>query len=219
VSNPSEPADELLPGEVAPEDLSDELARKYDPDRLMKLVSRRAGKQESLDASLRNKYEKRLGVDLGHVRVITGEFAEEFNKRKNSYAVTVGGTGMILMGGSPDRAMTSASGRALLAHELTHVAQAKKGLYRSARSDSMPFAEEGHQAEAEAEDMEAAVADEEAGHSDPNAAQAPSQMDDNVKNEQRAEEARQQVFERVFEMIADTMRFQDHRGGADPRRP
>jgi hypothetical protein len=219
VSNPSEPADELLPGEVAPEDLSDELARKYDPDRLLKLVSKRAGKQESLDATLRHKYEKKLGVDLGHVRVITGEFAEEFNKKRNAYAVTVGGTGMILMGGSPDRSMASSAGRALLAHELTHVAQAKKGLYRSGRSDSMPFAEEGHEAEAEAEEMEAMIAAEESGYGDPTAAQAPSQMDDNVNTEKRAEEARQQVFERVFEMIADTMRFQDHRGGSDPRRP
>ena len=215
MSNPSEPADELLPGEVSPEDLSDELARKYDPDKLLKLVSKRAGKQESLDASLRSKYESRLGVDLGHVRVITGEFAEEFNKKKNAYATTIGGTGMILMGGSPG----TTDGDRLLAHELTHVAQAKKGLYRSARTDSMPFAEEGHEAERDAEEMEAMIAHEEQGYDDPNAAQAPSQMDDNVQNERRAEEARRQVFERVFEMIADTMRYQDHRGGADPRRP
>src|SRR5690349_24244254 len=113
------------------------------------MVSRRAGKQEALDASLRSKYESRLGVDLGHVRVVTGEFAEEFNKRKNAYATTIGGTGLILMGGSPDRAMTGAAGRALLAHELTHVAQAKKGLYRSSRSEDRPFAEEGFEAEAE----------------------------------------------------------------------
>jgi len=217
VAAPSE--NELQPGEVAPEDLTDELARKYDPERLLKLVSKRAGKQESLDASIRHRYEKRLGVDLGHVRVITGEFAEEFNKRKNSYAVTVGGTGMILMGGSPDRSMASSAGRALLAHELTHVAQAKKGLYRSARSDAMPFAEEGHEAEAEAEEMEAMIAAEESGYGDPTGTPAPSRMDDQVDNEAKAQEATRQVIERVFELIADTMRSQDQRGGIDPRRP
>ena len=53
--------------------------------------------------SIRAKYEKRFGVDLGHVRVVTGEFAEEFNRKREAYAVTVGGTGMILMGNSPDK--------------------------------------------------------------------------------------------------------------------
>ena len=57
---------------------------------------------------------------------------------------------MILMGGSPDKSMGSASGQALLAHELTHVAQATKGLHRKATfSGGMPFAEE-HEVEAEA---------------------------------------------------------------------
>lgn len=217
MANPTDP--ELPPGDVAPEDLNDELARKYDPDRLLKLVSKRAGKQEQLDASLRQRYERRLGVDLGHVRVITGEFAEEFNKKRNAYAVTIGGTGMILMGGSPDRSMASNAGRALLAHELTHVAQAKKGLYRSARTDGMPFAEEGHQAEAEAEEMEAMIAAEESGYGDPTGTPGPSRDDDQAYNEKKAQEAARMVIERVFEMLSDTMSHQDQRSGADPRRP
>src|SRR3954464_14818277 len=113
-----------------PEELSEELARKYDPERLLRLVSKRAGKGESLDPSIRAKYEKRFGVDLGHVRIYTGEFAEEFNRKRNEYAVTVGSTGMILMGGSPEKSMGSAAGQALLSHELTHVAQAHQGLHR-----------------------------------------------------------------------------------------
>src|SRR5687767_8848363 len=106
--------------ETRAEDLSDELARKYDPERLLKIIAKRAGRGESLDHSVRAKYEKRFGVDLGHVRLITGEFAEEFNRQRNAYAVTVGATGMILMGNSPDKAMGTSSGSALLAHELTH---------------------------------------------------------------------------------------------------
>src|SRR5215813_5159166 len=95
-------------------------------------MSKRAGRGESLDHSIRAKYEKRFGVDLGHVRLFTGEFAEEFNRQRGAYAVTIGSTGMILMGGSPEKSMGSASGQALLAHELTHVAQAERGLYRKA---------------------------------------------------------------------------------------
>src|SRR4029079_10810891 len=93
-----------------------------------------------LEHSVRQRYERRLGVDLGHVRVFTGEFAEEFNRQRNAYAVTIGSTGMIMMGGSPDKSMGSASGQALLAHELTHVAQAEQGLHRKATfQGGMPF--------------------------------------------------------------------------------
>src|SRR5215468_10760153 len=114
------------------------------------MMSKRAGKGESLDHSLRQKYEKRFGVDLGHVRIYTGEFAEEFNRKRDAYAVTIGSTGMILMGGSPEKSMGSTSGQALLAHELTHVAQAHRGVHRkSTFSGGMPFGEE-HEAEAEA---------------------------------------------------------------------
>ena len=121
-----------------PEDISDELARKYDPERLLKMLAGRAGRGEALDHALRSKYEKRFGVDLGHVRVYSGEFAEEFNRQRGAYAVTIGSTGMILMGGSPEKSMASSSGQALLAHELTHVAQAKGGLHRKAQG--MPAA-------------------------------------------------------------------------------
>src|SRR5262249_56989231 len=96
------------------------------------MVSRRAGKGERLDHSIREKYEKRFGVDLGHVRVYTGEFAEEFNRQRSAYAVTIGSTGMILMGGSPEKSLGSASGQALLGHQLTHVAQQTRGRHRKA---------------------------------------------------------------------------------------
>src|SRR5262249_18427563 len=136
--------------------LDEELAKKYDPERMLRMVSKRAGKGEPLDHSVRAKYEKRFGVDLGHVRIITGEFAEEFNKKRDAYAVTIGSTGMILMGGSPEKSMGSTSGQALLAHELTHVAQAHQGAHRKATfSGAMPFGEE-HEAEAEAVEHEEA---------------------------------------------------------------
>src|SRR5664279_3912021 len=144
-----------------PEDLTDELARKYDPARMLKIISKRAGRGDALEHSVRAKYEKRFGVDLGHVRVYTGEFAEEFNRQRNAYAVTVGATGMIMMGNSPEKSMASAQGQALLAHELTHVAQQAKGLHRKATfEDAMPFAAEH---ETEADLVEQAVLHEELG--------------------------------------------------------
>ena len=137
------------------EQLTDELAKKYDPERLLRIVSRRAGRGQMLDQAVRAKYEKRFGVDLGHVRVYTGEFAEEFNRKRNAYAVTIGSTGMILMGGSPDKSMASQAGQALLAHELTHVAQANRGLHNKNFAGAMPLATEEH--EEEAEEIEAEI--------------------------------------------------------------
>ncbi len=184
------------------EDLSDDLAKKYDPERLLKLISKRAGKGEALDASIRAKYEKRFGVDLGHVRLITGEFAEEFNKQRGAHAVTVGTTGMILMGGSADRAMHTRSGQALLAHELTHVAQARKAL-----SYDKPFASEGGDHEAEAREVES---EEHGGHKPK---QGPSSQQIHEAMERTVEE----VKKRVMDMFTDVYRNKGHRNGSARR--
>lgn len=191
-----------------PEDLTDELAKKYDPERLLKMVSRRAGRGEALDHSVRSKYERRFGVDLGHVRVYSGEFAEEFNRQRSAYAVTIGSTGMILMGGSPDKSMASASGQALLAHELTHVAQAKRGLHHKNFSGAMPLATEEH--EDEAEDVEAEVLaaggnlDSIDTHGDTQLAGAVASA--KVANKEAMDRALEDIKKRVFEMAADAYR-------------
>jgi hypothetical protein len=189
------------------EELTDELARKYDPERLLRVVSRRAGRGQSLDHDVRAKYERRFGVDLGHVRVYSGEFAEEFNRKRNAYAVTIGSTGMILMGGSPDKSMASSSGQALLAHELTHVAQAKRGLHNKNFAGAMPLATEEH--EDEAEEIEAEVA---AGHDEGGAPQSTRGSAEagagKVAAKESMELAIEKVKERVFEMAADAARTQ-----------
>jgi hypothetical protein len=189
---------------VAPEDLSDELVRRYDPERLLRLVAKRAGKGEQLDYQLRQRYERRFGVDLSHVRVYTGEFAEEFAKSRDAYAVTVGDTGMILMGGSPEKSMASAAGQALLAHELTHVAQAEKHLAAAARAPGMQFAGE-HEAEAEAVEHEVAGG-EGGGSSEADASKAQDDL-------------RELVTKRVFDMLAEAGRVGIIRGGPELRRP
>lgn len=194
------------------EELSDELARKYSPEKLLRMISRRAGKGESLDHSVRAKYEKKFGVDLGHVRVYTGEFAEEFNRKRDAYAVTIGSTGMILMGGSPEKSMATPSGQALLAHELTHVAQQQKGLHRKGTfSGAMEFT---HEDEAEAEEVEH---EEQMGQS-----LTAKQFADKSKAEMQAADDRrdaiEKIKERVLQMAADAARSQISRNGTS-RRP
>lgn len=207
-------------GDTRAEELTDELAKKYDPERLLKIISKRAGRGESLEHSVRARYEKRLGVDLSHVRIYSGEFAEEFNRQRNAYAVTVGGTGMVLMGGSPDKAMHSAAGQALLAHELTHVAQATKGargLHRKAYNDEMPF---GAEHEEGAEKIEDEVMAEELGaamfHSDARGADlhgaAKKAAEDGMRRQL------EQIKDRVIELAGEAARSQILRNGSPPRR-
>lgn len=201
------------PNEPTADQLTDELARKYDPERMLGMVSRRAGKGERLDRSIREKYEKRFGVDLGHVRVYTGEFAEEFNRKRGAYAVTIGSTGMILMGGSPEKSMASASGQALLAHELTHVAQAQGGLHRKASfSGGMPFAEE-HEAEAEAVEHSVEAS---GGSHDSTTAAAHAASAQQASKEAMAR-ALELIKQRVEDMAAEAARNQVLRNGIQRR--
>ena len=206
-----------------PEDLTDELARKYDPERMLRMIGKRAGRGDPLEHSVRAKYERRFGVDLGHVRIFTGEFAEEFNRQRNAYAVTVGATGMIMMGNSPDKSMASAQGQALLAHELTHVAQQSKnaggGLHRKATfEDAMPFAAEH---ETEADLVEQAVLHEELGGGvGPQALDSHEQaMLGQARKEAQAKlkETTERIKARVLELIGDTARNQMHRSGYQRR--
>ncbi|CAN5335987.1 hypothetical protein BH11MYX1_BH11MYX1_45450 [soil metagenome] len=205
------------------EDLNDELARKYDPERMLKMVSKRAGRGESLEHSVRAKYEKRLGVDLGHVRIYTGEFAEEFNRQRNAHAVTIGATGIVMLGNSAETSLGSASGQALLAHELTHVAQQAKhaggGLHRKAAfEDAMPFAAEH---ETEADLVEQAVLHEELG-----GGVGPQVLDSHeaamlgqarIQAQEKLKETIELIKQRVLDLIGDTARNQYHRNGSTRR--
>lgn len=192
-----EPPPEGAPADAdAGTELTDEIARKYDPDRLLRMVSSRAGKGQSLDHDVRARYEKRFGVDLGHVRILTGEFAEEFNRQRGAYAVTVGSTGMILMGNSPDKSMASRSGQALLAHELMHVAQQRRGLYNKGVTTSEFALEE----KMKAEEVEAEVA---AGG---DGSKGPADGADRQKKDEKNKEAIEKIVERVMDMVADAHR-------------
>jgi hypothetical protein len=198
-------------GQEPQDELSEEVARKYDPERLLKLVSRKAGRGEALDASIRAKYEKRFGVDLGHVRVVTGEFAEEFNRKRDAYAVTVGSTGMILMGGSAEKAAGTRSGEALLAHELTHVAQAQRGLHNRGKAGDFTQADE---IEAHAIEHEVESSPDGQGAADETAKAAQAAL----ASEQKQKEQIEKIKARVIEMMGEAARQQYMRNGLT-RRP
>lgn len=199
--------DEILAALESEDSLSDEIVRKWDPSRLLKLVAKRAGRGEKLDETTRNRYERKLGVDLGNVRVYTGEFAEEVAKAHRAEAVTIGTTGMILMGGSPGKSMASASGRALLAHELTHVAQEQRTVHRKASfGEATPLATEENEAEAEAMEAEE-LADAAGGDAD------------GENPEERAARLKEIVLKRVVDMFADDERGRLMRNGPESWRP
>ena len=195
--------------QLPPDGLSEEVAKKWDPEKLMKMLVKRAGKGEALDHALRQRYESRFGVDLGHVRVYTGEFAEEFAKQHSANAVTIGGTGMIMMGGHADMSPIGASGQALLAHELTHVAQAERGMQFD--RSSAPLATEQNEAEAEA--VEAEV------HAQQSGAAAHHEHQAKQKAAKDEREMVEQIKLRVMDMFAEAGRVHWLRNGGDPRRP
>ena len=57
--------------------LDHEIARKYDPGMLSKLIMRDAGRGESLDLHTRSAMERRLGGNFGGVRVYRGSWFEK----------------------------------------------------------------------------------------------------------------------------------------------
>lgn len=176
--------------------LDEEIARKYDADRLSRVVVRGAGRGERLDLATRSDMERlHPGHDFGNVRVFRGALAEEVTARHKADAVTVANTGMILMRESPRSAPGTTAGRALLAHEITHVAQAQRGMH-------FALAQEGGEGEheREAEHVEAAVA-----HGDGGAGAGDTVEQEHARN--------RRVIERVIELIVEDRRIGRDRTG------
>jgi hypothetical protein len=198
--------------ELSAEELTDEIAKKYDPERLLRMLSKRAGKGEALDPTTRAKYEKRFGVDLGHVRVITGEFAEEFTRKREAFAVTVGGTGMVLMGNSPEKAAHTTAGQALLAHELTHVAQSTRGLKNRGQFDNTLAFTEADEVEAHAVESEVHAEGQGATKDSAEANQR------RMAGERAMKQQIEKIKARAIELMGDAARNQFMRNGP-ARRP
>jgi hypothetical protein len=186
--------------------LGEQIVKRWDPARILRTVAKRAGRGERLDESTRQRYERKLGVDLGRVRIYTGEFAEEVTKAHRAEAVTIGNTGMILMGGSPDKSMATTAGRALLAHELTHVAQSQRGVHRKATfGEATPLATEEHEAEAEQAEAEE--------HREASGAE------DAASRAEQEARLRELVRQRVLDMFVEDERLRLMRNGFDVWRP
>ena len=186
---------------LAEDDLSDDIVRKWDPERLLRAIARRQGRGQPLDETTRRKYERKFGIDLGHVKVYTGDFAKRVTDRHNANAVTIGNTGMILLGSSPDKAMGTRAGQALLAHELTHVKQAQSRM--QFKGGPLELAHPENEDEAEEVEQEE-LAGEGDGESETSKAEKLK-----IRRQQR-----RAVMDRVFELFAETERMYKLRSGS-----
>jgi hypothetical protein len=178
--------------------LDEEIARRYDPARLSRVVARGAGRGERLDLATRSQMERlHPGHDFSGVRVFRGPLAEEVTARHGADAVTVGGTGMILVRESSRSAPGTSAGQALIAHEVTHVAQGQRGMQFALEHGG---GEGAHEHEAEA--VEAAVL----------AGDAPSMEDG--RTEEREGARRRAVVERALELMHEESRLHGERNGS-----
>lgn len=82
------------------------------------------GSGQTLPESTRAFFEPRFGQDFSHVRVHTDFEAIESARRLNAQAYTIGSD---LVFGAGQYAPETSKGKRLLAHELTHVVQQKRG--------------------------------------------------------------------------------------------
>jgi len=194
---------------VAPEKrLEDVLAAKWDPGKLSKFMkASHTSKGQRLDADHRGRFEKRLGVDLGNVRIYTGTLAEEITKAHGAEALTVGDTGMILMRESSKYQKGSAAHTSLLAHELTHVAQARPdAMARKATSANQANKEASEQ---EAEHHEAEVLAELTG-------QPGAKPDEGSKSESKKGK-KDQLMALVVKLMEDYEWINPLRSGSDTK--
>ena len=100
-----------------------------------------------LDAATRAFMEPRFGHDFSGVRVHTDEKAAESAQAVNSLAYTVGSD---IVFGAQQYAPGSASGRRLLAHELTHTVQQSSAAGSLMKSLRVGAADDAHEREADA---------------------------------------------------------------------
>lgn len=110
---------------------------------------------KSMDPSLRSDMESVTGVDLSDVRIHTDERAVQMAESLGARAFAAGPRDVFFAKGEYDPGSTT--GKALLAHELTHVAEGRAGLaarprkperedleIRARRSEELVIAREQH---------------------------------------------------------------------------
>jgi hypothetical protein len=183
------------------EEMAKEVQRRYDPARLSRIEASAAGRAEKLDDQTRTAMERRLGTRFHDVRIVRGAFADRVTRRHRADAVTIGSSGLILLRDTPRTNMRTPEGKALLAHELTHVRQAQRGMHFAKEQGS-----EGAAHEREAERMERTVL------RDSKDAQRGTQDVGPTK-----EELRERAVQRTLEKWEEVQRVEfDRRGIDDP---
>jgi hypothetical protein len=85
-------------------------------------TSRAMGAGAPLPPPIRSEMEERFDADFGSVRVHSGAGAERFLRESNAEAATIGESIAL-----PSAAVPSQPGRRLIAHELAHVLQQRRG--------------------------------------------------------------------------------------------
>jgi hypothetical protein len=180
--------------------LSQEIAHKYDASRLSRVVIADAGSGEKLDVGTQSEMERRLGGRFSEVRVFRGAFAEAVTRAHRADAVTIANTGMILVREGPRSDPKTALGKALLAHELTHVSQAQRGLHFALEGGESQSAPHEHEAEA----VESRV------HAESTGETKGQQPDQGKKGVDRAA-----VIARVLELVEEESRLQNERIGSE----
>jgi hypothetical protein len=178
--------------------LSQEIAQRWEPGRLSKLVVGEAGSGEKLDLATQSEMERRLGGRFADVRVFRGAFAEAVTKAHRADAVTIANTGMILVREGPRSDPKTALGKALLAHELTHVSQAQRGLH---------FALEGGESQGAAHEQEAETVEQQV-HAEETAQAQPASSPAGGGGVDR-----QRVIARVLELVEEHARTTAERLG------
>lgn len=179
--------------------LSQEIAQRWEPSRLSKFVVAGAGAGEKLDLDTQSQMERRLGGRFSDVRVFRGPFAEAVTRAHRADAVTIANTGMILVREGPRSDPKTALGKALLAHELTHVSQAQRGLH---------FALEGGESQGAAHEQEAEAVEQAVHASETGQAAAGGGKGGGGGGVDRAA-----VVARVVELVEDYQRMQAERLG------
>ncbi len=129
-----------------------ETSRQYKTDPLSSAggsaiphLSESLDREEPLEFSIRDQFERAFGVDLSSVRIHTGPTAEDMARQSGARAYTIGSH--IYFAGGEYSSQTE-EGIKLLAHELQHVIQSLKG-------SSMVYLEDRQNLENEAERVEA----------------------------------------------------------------
>jgi len=197
------------------------LLRKYagggDPGAGEKAALKPAGEAlgdqapKHLDLATQRRMEALTGADLSGVRLHTGELAQEMAESTGAKAFTLNDRDVFFAGGELNP--RTPQGQALLAHELTHVAERQQGVFPALQRPTV-----ARESEARAEHAEkmALALEERADEEAERVAQAtPIEAPPEQKTEEPLsyEHKRQWLIERAWRVLEDARRRERDRIG------